>query len=208
MSPATAFERPPWHWPTAVYQQLITPPTEEPLTLAEAIQRAGFTWAPGDPREALMTGFIAAARSKVEKDTGLALLTQTWDIELEVAWNGLLPLPWQVTPIQTLTIEAAPPDGGTRVTLSPHEFRIDRRRRVIGLASWPATWGAYVLHVTSGWPSPAALSQEAPLLTHAVGLLTAHFATLGRDLASPDDVTAVPYGYEDAIAPHRLMWVP
>jgi hypothetical protein len=42
-------------------------------------------------------------------------------------------------------------------------------------------------------------------LVQAVGLLTAHYATLGRDLALSGTMTPVPMGYEEAIAPYRLI---
>jgi hypothetical protein len=61
-----------------------------------------------------------------------------------------------------------------------------------------------------GWPSPAALAAEAPLLVHAVALCSAHMLTLGRDLAVTGAVAAIsvmPEGYEACIAPHRLVWV-
>ena len=58
--------------------------------------------------------------------------------------------------------------------------------------------------------SVAALAAEAPTLIHAVGLLAGHMLTLGRDLAITGAVAAIsetPQGYEDCIAPHRLVWV-
>src|SRR5258705_9577128 len=86
--PAVTFIQPPF-WaqgprayavaPHAV-SVLVTPPALEPLTLDQGKLRAGLDWVAGDPRDALMTGFIQAARSQVEQDTGLALLTQTRDV--------------------------------------------------------------------------------------------------------------------------------
>ena len=64
--------------------------------------------------------------------------------------------------------------------------------------------------VVAGWPNVAALAAEAPTLIHAVGLLVAHMLTLGKDLAITGAVAAIsetPQGFEDCIAPHRLMWV-
>ena len=69
---------------------LITPPILEPLTLAEAKLRAGVEWASGDPREPMLLGFVQAARSQVERDTGIALLEQTHRVSLaRYAWTSL-----------------------------------------------------------------------------------------------------------------------
>ena len=60
------------------------PPSDEVYTLDEAKLRAGFTWPSPDERDALMDSFIRAARAKVESDTGLALLTQTREVQGKV----------------------------------------------------------------------------------------------------------------------------
>jgi hypothetical protein len=62
--------------------------------------------------------------------------------------------------------------------------------------------------VVAGWPSAALLRAQAPLLVQAVGLLVAHWSTLGRDLAVSTSVALVPQGYAEAVDAHRLMWVP
>lgn len=204
---ASAFVRPPWASPQQLYRHLVEAPATEPLTLDEAKLYAGFEhWASGDPREPLLQGFIAAARAKVEFDTGLALLTQTWDLYFEATVDGLLPLPAQATPLQSIeeVIALNAPGGPVNVT----EFQPTPDRKGITLAAWPATWGPYVVQVVSGWETPALLMGEAPLLRHAVGLLTAHYATLGRDLASSDEPVPVPFGYDEIIQPYRLTWLP
>jgi uncharacterized phiE125 gp8 family phage protein len=94
---STTFVDVPWRSPQSVSSVLIDGPTEEPLTLDEAKLRAGLDWAPGDPRDALMTGFIAAARSLVEQRTGLALLTQTREITITTT-DLVMPIPWQALP--------------------------------------------------------------------------------------------------------------
>jgi hypothetical protein len=62
--------------------RLVIPPVMEPLTLDEAKLRAGLDWPSGDPRDAQMLGFLRAARERVERDTGTALLLQTRDVYL------------------------------------------------------------------------------------------------------------------------------
>jgi uncharacterized phiE125 gp8 family phage protein len=205
---------PPWRQPTSVYSVLVTPPTEEPITNEEAKLRAGVDWsAETDPREALVGPFIRAARTMVEQETGLALLTQARDIYF---WpydaTCPLPLPMQATPLQEIveiaewepSLEATP-----LMTAAVRPLSYVAPRAV----SWTPTTTTQVgarMRIISGWESPAALAIAAPLLVHAVGLLAAHYLTLGRDLAITGAVAAIsstPEGYEACIAPHRLMWV-
>lgn len=60
--------------------KLVTAPTVEPVTLAEA--QAHLRRGPG-PDDAEITRLIKAARLQVEADTNRALLTQVWDFQLD-----------------------------------------------------------------------------------------------------------------------------
>lgn len=180
----------------------------EPLTLDEAKLRAGLDWTLGDPRDALMTGFIAAARAKVEQDTGLALLTQTRDVYLDAVYDRTIVLPPQSMPLQAVTSVKTWDTAGVQNTLDPSNYVVDLPSARLGLALagyWPTDlrpFQPWVIRIVAGYLDVNALTTAAPLLVHAVGLLVAHFATLGRDLASVNQVTEVPCGYEDAIAPY------
>ena len=95
------------------------PPTEEPIDLAAAKVRANFTWTSPDERDALVTSFISAARAKVEFDTGLALLTQTREVYLDVVTSDVIVLPEHSLPLQSVTsIEVTDTDGNV-TTLNP-----------------------------------------------------------------------------------------
>jgi uncharacterized phiE125 gp8 family phage protein len=202
MTPATPFVTAPWQQPLSVSSVLVDGPTFEPLTLDEGKLRAGLDWAADDARDDLMKSFIAAARSQVEHDTGLALPMQTRDVTytdaaIAASW---LPLPVQAWPVQSVTA----PDG--RV-LDASVFTADPSKRALQFSTPMGVAGTW--RIIAGWPTVDALKAEAPLLVHAVGLLTAHYATLGRDLASEGHiVNAIPMGYDEAIAPYRLIWMP
>jgi len=208
----TALIVPPWRQPLACYSMLTVPPTVEPITAAEAKLRAGLDWPVTDPREALMPKYIAAARNLVERETGLALLTQTREVFFcPYDPNAPFPLPPQSTPLQSFTVEAWEP--------GPFPTPVGPARPLVGLMpssaltkDWtlPAGTLGAKLTVVAGWPDLASLEAEAPTLIQAVGLLVAHMLTLGKDLALTGAVAAIsetPQGYEDCIAPHRLMWV-
>jgi len=194
-----AFVPAPWTSPQSVWSVLVEAPTAEPLTLDEAKLRAGLDWLPGDPRDAMLADWIAAARAQVEQDTGLALLTQTRDVYLSPTCAGsVVPLPSQCQPVQSID-ELAPT---RRVGVPP--FRP-------GASLWFAASAVVddgpTFRVVAGWPDAATLRRQAPSLLHAVGLLVAHYATLGRDLARTDETTPVVFGYDAAIAAYRLVWV-
>ena len=89
--------------------------------------------------------------------------------------------------------------------LTPAAFQVDHVRGALTVYEWPLEFTD--MEIVSGWTTPATLLAEAPLLVEAVGLLTAHYATFGRDLAISGPATRVPAGYDEAIAPHRLVWV-
>ena len=204
----SAFIIPPWAQPRSCYSVLITPPTEEPLTVEDAKLLAAMAWpvtVPPDPRDQMIADFIKAARAKVEQDTGLALLTQVRELFI-IEETDLVPLPAQCTPVQAL-VDVTPPALVAQAVGGRVVARHGRLLAAPLVGSFPA---GTVLQVTAGWPDPAALKLEAPLLVHAVGLLTAHYATLGRDVAitgAVASINVVPEGYDDTIQPHRLVWV-
>jgi hypothetical protein len=191
---APAFVQTPWALPQSVSSVLLVGPTEEPLTLEEAKLRAAFDdWPAGDPREALLLDYIAAARAQVELDTGLALLTQTRLVTIAGSYSAR-PIPWQAWPVQSMT------DATTQRVLPAGIYD--------NWFGWSSVWvpgGSWI--VVAGWPSAAALRAAAPLLVQAVGILTTHYATLARDLAieARGSMMPVPMGYEEAIAPYRLL---
>jgi uncharacterized phiE125 gp8 family phage protein len=199
---ATPFVTMPWQSPLAVSSVLVIGPTEEPLTLADGKLRAGLDWPAGDPRDDLMNAFIAAARSQVEQDTGLALLTQTRDITYAPITDpeAYILLPAQAWPVQSVTAPTGQVVAASMFTAQPST----RGLQFVTSMDVAGTW-----RIVAGWPDAAALKAEAPLLVQAVGLLTAHYATLGRDLASEArHMETVPQGYDACIAPYRLIWVP
>jgi len=201
-------------WAASSFSVLIDPPTEEPITLDEAKLRAGLDWPttdPPDPRDQLMKDYIAAARSQVERDTGLALLTQTRDLYFAPVVAGqLIVLPAQSLPLQSIESAGplppvAAPVGESRSIQAGARGALTVTHHLQAVIDFSA--GALV-RVIVGWVDAAELRAHAPLLVQAVGLLTAHYATLGRDLASLAAATEVPYGYDDAIASYRLVWIP
>lgn len=184
----------------------------EPLTLADGKLRAGLEWVDGDPRDALMRGFIQMARSQVQRDTGVVPLLETYDVFFDALPSPIV-LPWR--PVAALTSIASIDSAGVVNTLGVTNYHLDpgsdapvpARVGLADLGAWPTdlrSFQPYVLRIVVGYASIALIP---PWVVHAVGLLTAHYATLGRDLASLTPAERVPYGYEDAISGSRLVVV-
>jgi uncharacterized phiE125 gp8 family phage protein len=161
----------------------------EPLTLAQGKLRAGLDWADGDARDALMLGFIAAARAKVERDTGLSLLPQTFDVAFDALPADRTPitLPWR--PVLALASITSIDSAGVVQTLATTNYHLDPGSEApiaarVGLSlagAWPTdlrSFQPYVLRLVAGWSSIAEV--PAPLV-EAMGILIAHAATTGRD---------------------------
>lgn len=73
---------------------LVTPPTVEPLTVAEARARLNIG---SEVSDATVTALIKTARQKLEKQYGIAMINQTWSLVLD-RFPGCGPFPY---PIET-----------------------------------------------------------------------------------------------------------
>jgi uncharacterized phiE125 gp8 family phage protein len=196
-----------------VVSVLVTPPVLEPLELADAKLRASFDWDTGDPRDALMLDFIASARHQVEQDTGIALLTQTYDVFCDALPRGPIALPWR--PIQSVTSVKSTDSAGVVTTLDPSNYIVDpssvaatpARIALTDAGAWPTdgrTFQPWAIRMVVGFTTVALLRARAPDLLDAVGLLVAHLATAGRDRFTE---SALRDGYDELIAPYRLVTV-
>lgn len=91
---------------------VTTPPTTEPISLAEAKLQCRVLSGVLDD-DALLAIYIAAARQEAEQKTGRALLTQTIT-EYFPTWSGCYEL--AVYPVQSITSVSYIPDGATDYT--------------------------------------------------------------------------------------------
>ena len=187
----------------------VTPTTlVEPLTLTEAKLRAGLAWADGDPRDALMRNFLSAARHKVETDTGLAIRLQVRDVYADVIDADDLAWPSQSVPLQAVSSITWTDAAGVVTVVDDATYQVDLASGRIALTPsgvWPTgdfrSLSPWVLRIVAGYPTVAAI--PAPLV-HAIGLMTAHYATVARDVTVVGSgATIVPFGYDDAIQPYR-----
>jgi uncharacterized phiE125 gp8 family phage protein len=185
----------------------------EPLTLAEGKLRAELDWPDGGPRDALMLGWIASARSQVEKDTGMALLLKSFDVYYDALPSLRTPvaLPWR--PVASLTSVSSIDTAGVSHILDVSNYELDpssaapvsARVALSTIGAWPTDlrpFQPYVLRIVAGYPSVAALTAAAPELLDAIGILVAHAATAGRDRFTESRTRDE---YLEKIAPYVLV---
>jgi uncharacterized phiE125 gp8 family phage protein len=100
---------------------LVTPPTVEPVTLAQAKAHLKVDTADDD---ALITALIAAARARTEWHTGRALVTQSWMLYLD-RWpsDGIVEIP--LPPLQTVTSLTAYARDGSALVIDAAHYVVD-----------------------------------------------------------------------------------
>jgi uncharacterized phiE125 gp8 family phage protein len=140
-------------------RKLVTSPTEEPVTLEEAIAHLRET---DTAQNSLISSSIRAARQWAEDYTGRALLEQTWDYFLD-AFADDMPIP--LPPIISVTsVKYVDADGATQ-TLAATEYTVDtaaepgRVRLAYGKA-WPTTRAqanAVTIRFKAGYANPGAV---------------------------------------------------
>jgi len=178
-------------------------PTLEPIDLATAKLYARLS-ATDTSLDTLIPGFIKTARSKVEQDTGLALLTQTRDVYLDAIAGRTLTLPSQSRPLQSVTSFKSTDTAGVVQTLDPSNYVVDLVGGRLGLAlggAWPSDlrpFQPYVLRIVAGWTTVPLLAAARPTLVDAVGFLVDY--TINKDALALEL-------YEEAIAPYRPVCV-
>ena len=134
---------------------LVTPPTEEPVTLAEIKAHLHISSTAEDSMLAL---YAQMARQMVEGESWLALMPQTWTLYLD-AWptGGVIELPRP--PLRSVTHIKYTDVDGTTHTLAADNYRVDT-------ASVP---GRIVLAPNASWPSDVLDSVNGVAVTFVAG---------------------------------------
>ena len=124
--------------------KIVTEPALEPVTLKEIKDHLRIDLSNTD-EDALLSGWITAARLQVEEFLWRALMKQTWDFFLDEFPAGgdftiLLPL----APLQSITSVKYIDDAGALITLAVSEYKVDSVSEPARLVpafdkTWPAT---------------------------------------------------------------------
>lgn len=117
---------------------LVTGPTKEPITLAEAKAQARIT---DDSSNGVLGTYVKTAREEAEAFLGYGLYTQTWRYDLS-AWSDVIPLPMALQ-LQSITSVKYYDANGVLQTLASTYYTTDTLTRPCRLLrasdmSWPS----------------------------------------------------------------------
>lgn len=186
--------------------KLATAPAVEPLTYAEV---KAFLRLPDDTDQNYVTALIVAARQKVEKDTGLGLITQAWDLSFDAFPGDAIYVPTEplisVTSIKTTSI------SGVESTVSATNYQVDTlssppRIVLSDTGTWPSDIrrvAGIVIRLSVGYGAASTAVPSA--LIRAMEQLVAHWY-MHRTAAM---FAPLPkwFGYDALIAPYRLVGI-
>lgn len=171
---------------------LVTAPTSEPITLAEARKQCELS--PSDTaHDSQLTLLIQAAREQWEHDTDSCCLTQTWSVTLESFYeDDEIYLPKR--PIQSITSITYFDGLNAQQTAPTSLYSLDAANRAIRLnylQIWPMTvdrWDAITVTYVCGYTSASlvpAIHKQAMLM------LVAHYFE-NRDQLMSDAMQSLP----------------
>lgn len=170
---------------------VVTGPTAEPITLAEA-KRQLFLAESDTSQDAELISRIQAAREQWEHDTDTYLLTQTLSVTLERFGEREIYLPGR--PIQSITHIKYYDENDTLQTFSSSRYSFNAPEREIELKwqeQWPVTairWDAATVTFVAGHASIAAIPAIAK---QAMLLLITYYQYSNRgDNDRPNDLRA------------------
>jgi uncharacterized phiE125 gp8 family phage protein len=181
---------------------LITPPSSEPVSLAEAKAHLKVDTTDDD---APIASLIAAARVRAEWHSGRALVTQSWTLWLD-AWpeNGLVEIP--LPPLQSVTQVATYALDDTMSVLDPSLYQVDAasapaRLALKGIFAPPLAnlraVNAVQIAFTAGYGGADAVPQ--PLKEAILQIVADLYAHRG------DEADIVSSAAEALLAPYRIF---
>src|SRR5262245_27078595 len=175
--------------------RLITAPTVEPISLAEAKEHCNVDH---DSDDALLTTYIKAARAIVDgKDgyLGRALVTQTWELVIDAFPTNEIKIP--LPPLQSVaSVSYFDPEGFGQL-LPSNQYYVD----TVSEPGW-------VVPVSSGWPTGVLDAINAVTIQFTAGYLppTPH-SPPNLTVAIPDDIRAAMLLYIGMLYADREMIV-
>jgi uncharacterized phiE125 gp8 family phage protein len=196
----------PRSWSVRSRASLVTPPTAEPIDVASVKLYSRIT---SDVEDLVVDTLIRQARQQVERDTQIALLTQTWDVAFDNFPAAVSYLPVPIGPLQSVTSVTTydTAEVGTVFSASNYWTDVFGTYGRIGLKdtiTWPSSLrpqNALVARVLVGYTSVDLIPES---LLHAIRILVTHWFEY-RGAQSPLDFRAVPEappGYQALINAH------
>lgn len=197
---------------------LVTGPSTEPVTLAEAKAHCRVAISDDD---GLIAGYIIAARMHLETETRRAFMTQTYDATFDYEW----PRVWdrckvdyrpQITlpkaPLQSVTSVTYVDDAGASQTLATDQYRVSANG-IEGLiepaynVSWPTVreqMGCVTVRFVCGYGANPSDVPEP--LRQAILLLVGHFYENREPVNVGNIVTPLPFAVDALVFPFRVFY--
>lgn len=214
--------------------QLVTAPSVEPLTLADAKTHLRVVDTSDDT---YITSLITVARRAVEEFTRRALITQTWRLTLDsfpgpgfksafedpwlntqfgpirlpnLRWYYPIPLP-RPRLISVSGVTYVDPAGVTQ-TLDPSQYQVDDQSEPARLlptpnGDWPQTQQGSIntVQVTYSAGYGATAGTVEPMIVHAIRLWVGHLYANREPVAVGVSVEDMPKTIADLLWPHRVF---
>ena len=187
---------------------LVTPPGEEPVTVAEVKAAARIET---DAEDAYLTGLISAARQVAENEIAGKLIEQTWDLYLDAFPAAEIEIPAPLRPLRSVVSVTYLDAAGVGQTVSASDYTVDTHQPTGWLIPddafyWPDTYAganAVRVRVTVGYAADAAGVDAAVKLW--LKAMAAHWYD-SRAAASDRPQAASPF-LAGLLDPYRLITV-
>lgn len=183
---------------------LITGPTREPVSLAEARAHCRVD---ANDEDGLIAGYLLAARQHVETYTRRALLTQTWDQSADDLGSEIVLLR---PPVQSVTSVKYLDSAGVEQTLAPSQYRLVKRGtgEFVVVPAYGVTWpavqaveSAVTVRFVAGY-LPEAVPEP---LRQAILLLVGHWYEHREAVDARGSAAEVPMAFDPLVFPFRAF---
>lgn len=187
---------------------LVTAPAAEPVTTAEAKDHIRVDIATDDT---YIDTLVKAARLWVERTTGLALVTQTWDGALDAfpGGDGAIVIPkYPLSSVTSITYHDD--DLSTSTVFSSSNYQVDTLKRPPRIVlkdgvSWPTDSlrhsSGVVVRLVAGYGAASTVPED---IKHAVKLLVGSMYQNREPEVTGVSLARVQFAVEALLAPHRL----
>ena len=188
---------------------LKMPPATEPVSLE--IDVKPHLRVVGNEEDVLISSLITTARGYVERITGRALITQTWQYVLD-RFPSVFVLP--KPPLRTVIGITYKTEDGLVHTIPAADYVVDAASEPARIApapglSWPSDklypLGAVTVEFEAGYGDAA----DVPMpIKQAILLLAGHLYEHREAVVMGSTVTQVPFAVAALLSPYRTWWSP
>ena len=183
---------------------LLTAPAVEPLSLGEAKAFLRVEHADDDQ---LIAALIAAARLHVERQTQVALITQTWRMAFD-RWPAHGRIAARPAPLKALAGARVYDSEGNAHAIDTQAFVMDIGASMLAFVPWAMPVPTRIavgieIDITAGFGDTAADVPEP--LRQAIRLLVAHWYENRGLVAAGSQSTALPVTVAALVAPYRML---